>query len=77
MALDWIAQIVRTADFNRPRFKSHPHQVKQLAWTRGDVYETTAYHHWCLVTVIVEEDPINTPVSSPRAFIRQCKIKPI
>ena len=39
--------------------------------TRGDVYETKAYHHWCLVTVIVEEDQINTPVSSPQAFIRQ------
>ena len=24
--------------------------------TLGDVYETKAYHHWCLVTVIVEED---------------------
>ena len=26
--------------------------------------ETEAYHHWCLVTVIVEEDHINAPVSS-------------
>ena len=36
---------------------------------REDTYETKAYHHWCLVTVIVEEDQINTLVSSPRAFI--------
>ena len=27
--------------------------------------------HWCLVTVIVEEDQTNTLVSSPGAFIRR------
>ena len=37
----------------------------------GDIYETEAYHHWCLVTVIVEVDQINTLVSSPWAFIWQ------
>ena len=33
------------------------------------IYETKACHYCCLVTVIVEEDQINTLVSSPRAFI--------
>ena len=37
---------------------------------RGDVYETEAYHHLRSVTVIVEEDQINTLVSSPGAFIQ-------
>ena len=38
---------------------------------RRDVYETKAYHHWCLATVIVEEGQKNTAVSSPGAFIPQ------
>ena len=32
---------------------------------RRDVYEIKAYHHWCLMTVIVEEDEINTLACSP------------
>ena len=34
------------------------------------VYETKINSLWYLVTVIVEEDLINTPFSSPGAFIR-------
>ena len=30
-----------------------------------DVYEIEAYHHWCLMTVIVKEDQINTLACSP------------
>ena len=36
-----------------------------------NVHETKAYHHWCLVTVFVEEDQINTLISSSQAFIQQ------
>ena len=46
----------------------------QLAQTWGDVYETEAYHHWCLVTVTVLKDQINALVSSPQAFIWHSKI---
>ena len=42
---------------------------KQCKYTRGDIYEIKVHHHWCLVTVIVEEDPINTPFSSPWVFM--------
>ena len=33
--------------------------------TWGDVYETEANSHWCLVTVIVEEDQINHCIVIP------------
>ena len=39
--------------------------------TYGDMYETKPYDLPRLVTVIVEEDQINTPTCSPGAFIRQ------
>ena len=34
------------------------------------LWDQGLYHHWCLTTVIVEEDQINAPVSSPLAFIQ-------
>ena len=37
----------------------------------SNVYETEADHHLCLLTVIVEEDQINTLLSSPIALFWQ------
>ena len=39
------------------------------------LYETKPYDLQCLVTVTVEEDQINTPISSPGAFIRHIEQK--
>ena len=40
------------------------------------LYETKPYDLLRLVTVNVEEDQINTPTSSPGAFIQQLKYRP-
>ena len=42
-------------------------QVRSI--TNKMITFTEAHHHWCLVTVIVEEDQINTPVSSPEHLL--------
>ena len=62
-----IDQYNNTSSMPRYDIKDCNTCTNEMTW--GDVYETKTNICRCLVTVIVEEDVINTSVRSPGAFI--------